>query len=129
MILAIAYDLGTENAAERAGHPRTFWTGGALFVKWHLHGLWSVSVRPELYWDRNGRLTGSEQFIKAITTTLECKQVIGLQTARVGLEYRYDESTGVGGGFFKGGDVRPGTPGLAREQHLLLLTLIWSFDS
>lgn len=30
-------------------------------------------MRPEVYWDRNGRLTGLEQVIKAMTTTLEYK--------------------------------------------------------
>jgi len=45
------------------------------------------------------------------------------------LEYRYDESTGAGGGFFSGGEVSPGVIGLVPEQHLLLLSAIWAFDS
>jgi len=45
------------------------------------------------------------------------------------LEHRYDESTGMNGGFFKRGDVQPGVSGLAKEQHLLLLGLLWTFDS
>jgi hypothetical protein len=76
-----------------------------------------VALRPEVYWDRNGRLTGSEQLLKAITTTLELR-----------LEYRYDESTGRDGGFFKGGEIAPGVIGLAREQQLVIASIVCSFD-
>lgn len=37
------------------------------------------------------------------------------------VEHRFDDSTGVGGGFFKNGELRPGVAGLAPGQHLLLL--------
>ena len=126
--LALSYDIGTENAAEQAGHPRTFWTAGSLFAHWNVRGPWSVAVRPEFYWDPNGRLTGAEQFIKAITTTLEYKWRLSIHTILARLEYRYDESTGSGGGFFTNGQVSPGVLGLTPEQHLLLSSLIWYFD-
>jgi hypothetical protein len=128
--LAAAYDIGTESAAELPGHPRTFWTAGALFARWNVSGPWSVAVRPEFYWDRNGRITGSEQFIKAITATGEYKYVRSdwWQSMLFRLEYRYDESTGAGGGFFTGGEVSPGIIGLARAQQLLIFSIVWSFD-
>lgn len=126
--LALAYDFGTENAAELSGHPRTFWTAGALFASWNVSGPWRVALRPEFYWDRNGRITGSEQFIKAITSTIEYKWSMNLHTVLARVEYRYDESRGAGGGFFKGGAVGPGVIGLTPEQHLLLFSLIWYFD-
>ncbi len=135
MTLALAYDIGTENAAEQVGHPRTFWTAGALHAHWNVHGPWSVGLRPELYWDRNGRITGSEQLLKAMTTTIEYKAQFEClwpqtkQTALLRLEHRYDESTGLSGGFFKRGEIAPGVIGLAREQHLLLLSIILAFDS
>lgn len=130
LTLALAYDIGTEEAAEQSAHPRTFWTGGALYAHWKLVGPWSVAVRPEFYWDRNGRLTGSDQLIKAITTTAEYRLLRQTQEAVLRLEYRYDESTGPGGGFFSGRTVAPtGLPSLTPGQQLLLFSVIWSFDS
>mgnify|MGYP001316371603 CR=1 FL=1 len=124
LTLAVAYDIGTENAAELSGHPRTFWTGGALYAHWNVHGPWSLALRPELYWDRNGRLTGSEQLLKAVTTTLEYKWTNTWRSALLRMEYRYDESTGIGGGFFSGRNLSLHVPGVARDQHLLLFSMI-----
>lgn len=45
------------------------------------------------------------------------------------LEYRYDESTGAGGGFFKGNEIVPGVIGLTPAQHMLIFSLIWTLDS
>ena len=127
LTLALVYDFGTENAAEEAGNPRTFWTGSAFFARLNVSGPWSIAVRPEVYWDRNGRISGSEQLLKAITSTVEYKQSYGKQTVITRFEHRYDESTGSGGGFFK--DSHTGVSGLARDQHLLILAIIWAFDS
>ena len=89
---------------------------------------WAVALRPELYYDQDGRQTGFEQFVKAMTTTLEYK-VPGLIQTLLLLEHRYDSSTGAQGGFFRKGDVAPGVPGLTRDQHVLFLSVIISFDS
>lgn len=88
-----------------------------------------MAVRPEFYWDRNGRMTGGEQFIQAITTTVEYRLPVGMHSLIARLEHRYDESGGPGGGFFKGGELAPGVMGLVSEQHLLFFSLIWAFDS
>jgi hypothetical protein len=128
LTLAASYDIGTENAAEQTGHPRTFWTAGALYAHWNVTGPWSVALRPEFYWDRNGRITGSEQFIKAITSTLEYRWCIGLHTLLGRLEHRYDESSGAGGGFFTGDFISPGRIGLTPGQHLVLFSLMWFLD-
>lgn len=127
--VALAYDAGTENAVEQAGHPRMFWTSTAFFVRYHVRGPWSVAFRPELYWDRNGRLTGAEQRITAMTSTLEYRLDVGRQSAMLRLEYRFDRSTGAQGGFYKGGEVAPGVAGLTPNQNLLILGLLWAFDS
>lgn len=127
--LAASYDIGTENIANQPGNPRTFVMGGNVVARWHVAGPWSVAVRPEFYWDRNGRWTGSEQFVKAITSTVEYKLLYQWTKTMVRLEYRYDESTGVGGGFFSRGEISPGVIGLTPTQHLLLLSILWSFDS
>jgi len=98
-------------------------------VKWHVAGPWSVALRPEFYWDRNGRWTGAEQFVKAITSTIEYKIPYRWTNTMVRLEHRYDESTGVGGGFFRRGEISPGVFGLAPSQHLLVFGLLCVFDS
>ena len=45
------------------------------------------------------------------------------------LEYRYDESTGPGGGFFKGNEIAPGVIGLTPAQQMVIAGLIVTFDS
>ncbi len=127
--IAASYDVGTEAVADQPGAPRAFVMGGNVMGRWHIAGPWSVAVRPEFYWDRNGRWTGAEQFVKAITSTVEYKFPYRWTNTIVRLEHRYDESTGVGGGFFRRGEISPGVIGLAPSQHLLLLGLMWSFDS
>lgn len=127
--VAASFDIGTENVAGRVGSPRAFVMGGNIVVRWHISGPWSVAVRPEFYWDRNGRWTGAEQFVKAMTSTVEYKLPYQWTNTLVRVEHRYDESTGVGGGFFKDGEIRPGVAGLTPGQHLLLLGVLVSFDS
>lgn len=126
--LAFAYDIGTENAAEQAGHPRTFWTATAFYAQWNVSGPWSVALRPEFYWDRHARITGSEQFITAVTSTLEYKWCLESHTLLARLEHRYDDSRGTEGGFFTGDFVGPGRIGLTPGQHLVFFSLIWFFD-
>ena len=127
--LALSYDIGTENIADRPGHPRAFVTGGNLVARWHVAGPWTLVARPEFYWDRNGRWTGSEQFVKAVTSTVEYKIPYKWTNTTVRLEHRWDESTGAGGGFFRRGEVQPGVLSLTPNQHLVLLGLLWTFDS
>ncbi len=129
LALGAAYDFGTEKAANLPTSPQVFWTTGALFGRWHVAGPWSVTLRPEFYWDRYGWITGAEQFIRAITTTLEYRLAVARQTAVMRLEYRYDESTGRQGGFFTQGTLSPGRPQLTTDQQLLLFSVIWSYDS
>ncbi len=127
--LSLSYDFGTENIATQPGSPRAFVTAGALFTRWHIAGPWSIAVRPEFSWDRNGRWPGNQQFVKAITSTLEYKIPSRWTNATLRLEHRYDESTGKQGGFFKDGNFANGQPMLTPGQHLLIVGLLWSFDS
>lgn len=129
LTLAASYDIGTEAVADRSGSPRAFAMGGVLLARWQFSDPWAVAVRPEFYWDRNGRWTGHEQFVKAVTSTVEYRMPYRWTSMIVRLEHRYDESTGAGGGFFRGGDISPGVIGLTPTQHLLLLSILWSFDS
>jgi hypothetical protein len=127
LVLALSYDIGTEAIANQPGDPRAFVTGGNAVGRWHIGGPWSVALRPEFYWDRNGRWTGNEQFVKAMTTTVEYAVPFGWTNSRMRLEHRWDESTGAGGGFFKRNDTGP--TGLTASQHLLIMALLWTFDS
>lgn len=127
--VAFAYDFGTEKVIGLPGSPQAFVTAGALYTRWHVSGPWSLAVRPEFYWDRYGRWTGSQQLVQAITTTLEYQFSFKWTKTILRLEHRYDSSTGPQGGFFSGGNVSPGRPGLARGQHLLIMALLWTFDS
>jgi hypothetical protein len=103
--------------------------GASFPMRWHIGGPWSVALRPEVYWDRSGLITGSEQFIKAVTTTAEYKLPYKWMNMIARLEYRYDESTGSGGGFFKGNEIAPGVIGLTPAQHMLIFGLIGTVDS
>jgi hypothetical protein len=125
---ALSYDVGTERLADQPGAPRAFWMGSALFTQWNLTGPWSVAVRPEFFWDRNGRMTQHEQLIWANTSTLEYKRHVGTQEAILRVEHRYDHSTGEEGGFFTNGLTAAGQPKLTAGQHLLWLSIIWAFD-
>lgn len=129
VLLALSYDIGTERVAFRPGNPRAFVTGANVVARWQFAQQWAIGGRTEFYWDRNGRWTGSEQLVKAVTTTLEYTLPYRWTNTRVRLEYRWDESTGVDGGFFRRGDITPGVPGLTGSQHLLLLGILWTFDS
>ncbi len=129
LTIAASYDIGTENIANRPGSPRAFVTGGDVVARWHVAGPWTLAVRPEFYWDRNGRWTGSEQFVKAVTSTVEYRIPYKWTNTIVRLEHRWDESTGAGGGFFGRGEIQPGVISLTPNQHLVLLGILWTFDS
>jgi hypothetical protein len=118
------YQIGTQKNASAPGNPRNFYTGATIETRLHIAGPWTVSVRPEFFWDRNGLMTGSEQFIKAITATAEYRLPYMWTNTICRLEYRYDDSTGAGGGFFKGTNNLL-TPG----QQMIIFALIGTFDS
>jgi hypothetical protein len=61
--------------------------------------------------------------------TLEYKLPIAATTTRLRMEYRYDDSTGSQGGFFKNGEISPGVIGLVQAQHLLIFAILWNYDS
>src|SRR6266851_2362550 len=128
IMAAFEYHVGTEKVAA-PGNPRALWMFAQLPVHWVFSKNWSATVRPEVYWDRDGRLTGFQQTVKANTTTLEYHIPYRLATAIVRLEHRVDDSRGLGGGFFRDGEVAPGVVGLTPTQNLLILGVILTFDS
>ena len=125
---AFEYHVGEEKIPG-VGSPRALWMAAQLPLHWVFNSHWSLTVRPEVYWDRNGRLTGFSQTVKANTTTLEFRVPYHKAHAIARLEHRYDDSHGPGGGFFNDGEIRPGVVGLKPGQHLLILGTILTFDS
>ena len=81
------------------GDPRALWMAAQAPVKWSIRGPWSVVVRPEFAWDRDGRWIGAPQSITAFTSTVDDRRSFGEAQAIVRLEYRVDDSRGSGGGF------------------------------
>ena len=124
---AFEYQIGTERVAVPNG-PLALWMAAQAPVNWAVAGPWSITVRPEFAWDRDGRWIGAEQSVKAFTSTVEFRKPLGEAQAIVTLEYRVDDSRGPGGGFFTEPDVRPGVPGLTPVQHLFGIALILTFD-
>ncbi len=128
LTMAFEYQVGTERV-EVPGNPRALWMSAQLPVHRIVHGPWSITARPEVAWDRDGRWSGSVQLVKAVTGTLEYKVSYRKTNTFTRLEYRFDDSRGKGGGFFRGGEVSPGVIALTPTQHLLIFGLIFGFDS
>ena len=124
---AFEFQIGAERVDE-PGARRALWTSAQLPVHWAVQGPWSVTVRPEFAWDRDGRWIGAPQSVKAFTTALEYRVPYRRTRAIVRLEHRYDDSRGSGGGFFDDGEA-PGVVGLTPQQHLLTVAVIVAFDS
>jgi hypothetical protein len=129
---AFEYQLASEKL-EANGFPRALWMSAQLPVHWVMRAPWSVTVRPEFAWDRDGRWIagqlGAGQSVKAITTTLEYRVPSKGSQAIVRFEHRYDDSRGVTGGFFEDRELRPGAVNVIPGQHLLNVALIATFDS
>jgi hypothetical protein len=125
--IALEYIYSGERVAA-PGTPRALMMTGQLPVHWTLNKRWSATVRPEFFWDRDGRWTLARQTVKAITTTLEYRIPYRMAYTILRLEHRYDDSRGPDGGFFQGAEVRAGVSALTPAQHLLILGLIFTFE-
>lgn len=125
---AFEYHIGSERL-ESPGTPRVLWMAAQLPVHWVFNRHWSATMRPEVYWDRDGRLTGFPQTVKANTTTLEYRTDYRQVTAIVRLEHRIDDSRGPAGGFYRGAEIAPGVVAVTPTQNLLTLAVILNFDS
>lgn len=125
---ALEYIYSTERV-NVPGSPRALMMAGQLPVHWALNKRWSATVRPEFFWDRNGRWSLARQTVKAITTTLEHRIAYRETNTILWLGHQYSDSRGPDGGFFRGAFVAPGVVPLTPTQHLLILGLIVTFDS
>ena len=98
-------------------------------LHWAFNQRFSVTSRPEVYWDHDGRTTGFAQTVRALTSTLEYRIPYRQATAIVRLEHRIDDSRGPEGGFFRDGEIQPGIDRLTPTQNLFGLGVIVTFDS
>jgi hypothetical protein len=126
-ITAFEYQVGFERVVE-PGTPRALWTAAQLPLHVNLHHGFGATFRPEFAWDRDGRWTGSPQFIKAYTSTLEYRVPYRTLSAIWRVEHRYDNSHGTGGGFWKDGFLPTGVPSLVPGQHLVAFALILTWE-
>jgi hypothetical protein len=113
---------------EAPGNPRALMMAAQLPVHWALNKRWSATIRPEVFWDRDGRWTLARQTVKAISTTLEYRIPFRQTNTILRLEHQWDDSRGPNGGFFRGAEVQPGVARLTPTQHLLTFGLIFTFD-
>lgn len=127
-IVAFDTNFSTERVAEPPG-PRAWWFAAQLPARWIINDRWSVSVRPEVAWDSEGRWTLAKQTVKAFTSTLEYRVPHKWTTTILRLEHRWDDSRGPQGGFFRGREISPGVVGLTPSQHLLIFATIFTFDN
>ncbi len=125
--LAAEYIYSTEQVTT-PGNPRALMMAGQVPLHWVINKHWAATVRPEVFWDRDGRWTLAKQTVKAVTTTLEYRVPFRQLDMIVRLEHRYDDSRGPEGGFFRGAELQPGIVGLTPTQHLLIGGLIFTFD-
>ncbi|MHC4940678.1 MAG: outer membrane beta-barrel protein [Planctomycetota bacterium] len=121
--IALAFDFGTQKLANEPGNPRGWVIVSAFWFRWDLHEHWRLGLRPEVYDDPDGFMTGSRQTLFDVSVALRYwftpheKHSFALS-----LEYRYDRSTGPEGGFFSGSNNE-----LVDDQHVIILALTWSF--
>jgi hypothetical protein len=124
---AFEYQISSEEVAV-AGN-RAYWVSAQMPLHWTMNKQWSATVRPEFAWDSDGRWTGFEQHVAAVTTTVEYRIPYRRTNTIFRVEHRFDDSRGKGGGFFHDGEARTGVVGLTPSQHLLIFGLILSFDA
>jgi len=128
LTFASEYIFSTEKVDEPAGR-RALMMSWQLPARWMLNDRWSLSFRPEVFWDRDGRWTLARRTVKAFTSTVEYRVPYRWTASIFRLEHRFDDSRGPDGAFFRGAELSPGVVGLTRSQHLLILATIFTFDS
>jgi hypothetical protein len=122
------FDIGSERLTDQPGQPITLWTTGALFTRWRVlgkHRTWDMAARPEVYWDRDGRIYGvANNLLLGATYTNAVRLTENLL---VRLEYRYDHSALARGYFYRGPAIEDDAPRLGRHQHAVYFAVAGVF--
>jgi len=115
--IAGLFDIASERRNDRPGRPTDLWIAAALSTRWRVLGkrrTWDMAARPELFWDRDGRIYGVRQMLLAGTLTSDVRITENLLLR---VEYRYDRSTSPAGFFYRGAAITDDAKGLGRDQH------------
>ena len=126
--VASEYIFSTEKV-DAPGQPRALMMSWQTPTHWQLNDRWSLSFRPEVFWDRDGRWTLARQTVKAFTSTVEYRLPYRWTNTIFRLEHRWDDSRGAEGGFFRGAASPSGTVALTPSRHVLIFATIFTFDS
>lgn len=124
MVLALEFHVATERVDSPA-RPRATWAAAQALMHWRPASRWSITVRPEIAHDSDGRWTLARQTVKAITSTIQRSVPYRRSELAIKVEHRFDASRGADGGFFRSADARESKP----SQQLLILGLLFTFDS
>ena len=122
------FDIGGERLTDLPGRPLALWMTGALFARWRVLGerrTWDMAARPEVYWDRDGRIYGVSDNVMLGATYTNSVRVTENLLLRV--EYRYDRSSAPGGYFYRGAAITDGAPPFARDQHTVYFAVAGVF--
>jgi hypothetical protein len=123
-LLAGSYDFGNERQAWLPDTPYFQWMSGAVWGRLDISESWRFAVRPEIYWDPDGLMTGARQTLRAVTTTVDFRaNFLDYNSLSFRVEYRFDRSTGEDGGFYAGSNNHP-----VPDQNLLIVALTWALD-
>lgn len=120
-------DVGGERRGDLPDRPTNLWMAAALFTRWRVLGeqrTWDMAARPELFWDRDGRIYGVPQTLLAGTLTSDVRVAENLLLR---VEYRYDRSTSPAGYFYRGPAITDDARGLGRDQHSLFFAVAGVF--
>lgn len=124
------WDAGQERSLDSADPGVAVWTGGQATVRvaavLRERLRLDLVARPEMWWDNRGRTHGNQGFLVSATAGAALwafNDAIGVR-----LEYRYDWSSDPRGYFYQRGATNPDAPGLAGDQHNIVLGLVGKFD-
>ncbi len=81
LILAVNFDYGSQNNAQLldGSSADAIWSGIAGYGNYKFNDTWRLSLRGEIFDDRNGYRTGVDQTIKELTLTIGCTPLKNLE--------------------------------------------------
>lgn len=129
--IAVVGDYGRERLTFRPDKAVAHWANGMVSVRWHMLGekhKWGMAVRPEFFWDFNGRFYGAPDRSHWMFGGTLTNDVRLFDALLVRVEYRYDRSTAANGYWYRLGAITDDAAGLARDQHTVILSFNAYFE-
>lgn len=129
--IAVVGDYGREKLTFKAGSPVAQWANGMVSVRWHVLGTkhrWGMAVRPEVFWDRHGRIFSSPDRDNVLLGATFTNDLRFFDAVMFRLEYRFDHSTAPSGFFYRGAAITDDAAGLAADQHSIIFNFIGYFE-